>query len=116
MRSIRLGSQRMKIHITSVADLGLAVRAFRKEEGLRLDDTAGSAGVGHVFLREMERGKDTVQLGRVLKVLDELGIHLSIDIPDRAAARLNALQKTGLKPLPSRKSSAAKPTGTGDAS
>ncbi len=39
---------------------------MRHQQGLRLDDTAGSAGVGHVFWREVERGKDSVQLGRVL--------------------------------------------------
>ena len=36
--------------------------------------TACSAGVGPVFVREVERGKETVQLGRVLKLLSELGI------------------------------------------
>lgn len=92
----------MQIPIHSVAELGVAIRAVRKAQGLRLDDTAGSAGVGHVFLREVERGKETVQLGRVLQVLDELGIQLSIDIPAEALARFEALRKTGLKPLPGR--------------
>lgn len=92
----------MQLPIRSVSDLGLAVRAVRKQQGLRQDDTAGSAGVGHVFLRDVERGKETVQLGLVLKVLDELGIQLSIDIPAEALARLNGLREKGLKPLPGR--------------
>ncbi len=92
----------MQIPIQCVADLGIAVRAVRKAQGLRLDDTAGSAGVGHVFLRQVERGKETVQLGRVLQVLDELGIRLSIDIPAEALARFHSLRETGLKPLPGR--------------
>lgn len=92
----------MQIPIHSAATLGIAIRAVRKSQGLRLDDTAGSAGVGHVFLRQVERGKETVQLGRVLQVLDELGIHLTIDIPTEAAALYQALEKTGLKPLPGR--------------
>ncbi|PZO12241.1 MAG: transcriptional regulator [Burkholderiales bacterium] len=92
----------MQLPIHSVADLGIAIRAVRKEQGLRLDDTAGSAGVGHVFLREVERGKDTVQLGLVLKVLDELGIQLSIDIPVEVLPRFNELRTKGLKPLPGR--------------
>ena len=78
----------MQLPIRSVADLGMAIRAVRKDQGLRQDDTAGGAGVGHVFLRDVERGKETVQLGLVLKVLDELGIELSIDIPDEALGRL----------------------------
>ena len=92
----------MQLPIHSVSDLGMAIRAVRKEQGLRQDDTAGSAGVGHVFLRDVERGKETVQLGLVLKVLDELGIGLSIDIPGEALARLNALREKGLKPLSAR--------------
>lgn len=94
----------MQIQIQSVSDLGIAVRAVRKAQGLRQDDTAGSARVGHVFLREVERGKETVQLGLVLQVLSELGIRLSMDIPDEAMDRLKALRKKGLKPLPGRSS------------
>lgn len=83
----------MQLPIRSVADLGMAIRAVRKDQGLRQDDTAGGAGVGHVFLRDVERGKETVQLGLVLKVLDELGIELSIDIPDEALGRLTQLRE-----------------------
>ena len=93
----------MQIPIRSVAEFGIAVRAVRNQQGLRLDDTAGSAGVGHVFLREVERGKETVQLGRVLRVLHELGIRLSIDIPSEALPQLETLRKTGLKPLSTRR-------------
>lgn len=92
----------MQLPIHSVSDLGMAIRAVRKEQGLRQDDTAGSAGVGHVFLRDVERGKETVQLGLVLKVLDELGIGLSIDVPGEALPRVTALRTKGLKPLPGR--------------
>jgi hypothetical protein len=47
----------MLIPITTVAELGLLVRATRKSQGVRLDDAAGSAGVGTVFAGEVERGK-----------------------------------------------------------
>ena len=88
----------MQLSIRSVSDLGMAIRAVRKDQGLRQDDTAGSAGVGHVFLRDVERGKETVQLGLVLKVLDELGIQLTIDIPGEALPRFNELRQKGVKP------------------
>jgi transcriptional regulator with XRE-family HTH domain len=58
--------------------------AVRKESGVRQDDAAGSAGVSHVFLRELEHGKETVQFGRVLQVLDELGIQMVLEIPGAA--------------------------------
>ena len=64
----------MLVTILSPQQLGLLIRATRRTQKLRLDDTAGTAGVGHVFVREVERGKPTVQLGRVLRLLGELGI------------------------------------------
>lgn len=102
----------MQIPIHSVTDLGIAIRAVRHQQGLRLDDTAGSAGVGHVFLREVERGKETVQLGRVLQVLHELGIHLNIDIPSEALPHLEALREKGLKPLPGRRPASQRDIGS----
>lgn len=72
----------MKISIDSVDALGDAVWAVRKARRLRQDDTAGAAGVSHVFVRDVERGKPTVQLGRVLQLLSELGIEVLLDLPE----------------------------------
>lgn len=92
-------SHAMKHTIHTVADLGLLLRAVRKSQDLRLDDLAGSAGVGHVFAREVEHGKETVQMGRVLKLLEEAGLQLSVEVPSSAQAQWQALKDTGLKPL-----------------
>ncbi|TXT40386.1 MAG: hypothetical protein FD135_1328 [Comamonadaceae bacterium] len=94
----------MLIPITTVAELGMLVRATRRSQGVRLDDAAGSAGVGPVFAGEFERGKESVQLGLVLKLLDEVGLQLKVDVPDKALAELQALQAKGLRPLPRRRS------------
>ena len=92
----------MKHSIHTVADLGLILRAVRKSQGLRLDDLAGSAGVGHVFAREVEHGKET-------KLLQEAGLQLTVDIPSSALEQFEALKSTGLKPLkPRTRSSNAK--------
>ena len=90
----------MKIKITKPQDLGLLIRATRKHQKLRLDDVAGSAGLGPVFVREVERGKETVQFGRVIKLLQELGIELSADVTDDVLANFEKLQVDGVKPLP----------------
>ena len=82
----------MQVKIKSVEQLGLLIRATRKAQGVRLDDVAGSAGVGPVFARDVEHGKPTVQLGRVLQLLDELGITLTADFPDQAGPAYTALQ------------------------
>lgn len=93
----------MLITVSSPQDLGLLVRATRKTQQLRMDDLAGSAGVGPVFVREVERGKETVQLGRVLQLLSELGIALKADIPDDAVDAFEHLRLVGVKPLKPRR-------------
>lgn len=93
----------MQVKISSPQELGLLIRATRKTQKMRLDDVAGSAGLGHVFVREVERGKETVQLGRVMKLLAELGIELHADVPQDVAPVLAALKVTGVKPLKPRR-------------
>jgi len=66
--------------LTSV-DIGKAIRTARKAQGLRQDDLAGLAGVGTRFVIEVERGKETSQLGRVLHLLAVLGCDLTIGLP-----------------------------------
>ncbi|MFT4241315.1 MAG: transcriptional regulator [Acidovorax sp.] len=80
----------MHLPVRTVEDVGAAVRAVRKHSRIRQDDAAGSARVSHVFLRDLEHGKATVQLGRVLQVLDELGIHMVLEVPDEAREHLAA--------------------------
>ncbi|KAF1706972.1 transcriptional regulator [Pseudoxanthomonas sacheonensis] len=72
----------MRIPINSAEDIGTAIRTARKQQGLRQDDLAAVVGSSHVFLRDVESGKPTVQLGRVLRILQELGISLEMDFPD----------------------------------
>lgn len=92
----------MKIPINSTAELGMLVRATRRAHGLRLDDVAGSANVGPVFAGDVEHGKETVQLGRVLKLLEELGIKMIVDVPQAALPELEKLRKVGMKPRKTR--------------
>ena len=96
----------MLIKITSPQALGLLIRATRKSQKIRMDDVAGSAGVGPVFVREVERGKETVQLGRVMKLLAELGIELKADVPEAVLPAYESLQRVGVKPLKPRRAPA----------
>jgi len=94
----------MELLIKTPQELGLLVRATRKQQKIRMDDVAGSAGVGPVFVREVERGKSTVQLGRVMKLLAELGIELRADVSDEVIPAFEHLKKVGVKPLKPRRS------------
>ena len=65
----------------SPKQIGQFVRGVRRKQGLRQDQLAAAAGVGVRFLVEVERGKPTAQLGKVLAVLDALGCTLRIEPP-----------------------------------
>lgn len=82
----------MKITLHSVSDLGLALRATRKGSKVRLDDLAGIAGVSKQFVSDVEHGKPTVQLGLVLRLLNEMGLSLTVDIAPAAEQSWTALK------------------------
>lgn len=64
------------------ATLGYIIRDERKGLGLRQDQLAAASGVGLRFIVELERGKPTVQLAKVLAVLQTLGLAIQIMRPD----------------------------------
>lgn len=61
--------------------IGRLIRETRRAQGLRQDQLAGAAGVGVRFVVELEAGKPTVQLGKVLSVFEALGCTLRIATP-----------------------------------
>jgi len=71
----------MKTLVRSVLDIGAAIRKKRKEDGLTLVDAAGLCNVNYRFLSDLENGKSTAQLGKVLQVLHAIGIE--IELKDR---------------------------------
>lgn len=79
----------------NVAAIGQIIRDERKELGLRQDELAAASGVGLRFLVELERGKPTVQMGKVLDVISALGCEFQIRRPDGIviAARAVAPEK-----------------------
>ena len=64
--------------ITTAEDFGKAIRAARKRLGLTLAECAGANGVGMRFLSELERGKETAELGLALRVAASLGLSLRV--------------------------------------
>jgi HTH-type transcriptional regulator/antitoxin HipB len=62
--------------ISDSKQLGKAIRDQRKAVGLTQLDAAGLCGVGERFLSELERGKTTAELGKVLQVITRLGLRL----------------------------------------
>ena len=67
--------------VNAPRDVGVAVRGRRKDLGMSQADLAARAGVSRRWLSAFEAGKPSVELGIVLKVLDALGLRLSVDHP-----------------------------------
>lgn len=57
----------------------MAVRAARKAHGLAQAELAGLAGTGPRFVSELERGKPSAEMGKVLDVLAVLGLRLVLE-------------------------------------
>lgn len=58
--------------------LGESVRERRKQLRLTQRQLADLSGCGPDFLYDLERGKPTVQLGKLVAVLDALGLKLQV--------------------------------------
>lgn len=69
----------MKYKIATAADIGAAIRKKRKDDGLTLADAAALCGVGYRFMSDLENGKATAQMGKVLQVLNALGLDVYIE-------------------------------------
>lgn len=65
--------------ISSPAELGAAVRAERKRQGLTQGELAEYCGVGINFVSSVERGKETVELGKALRLVQMLGLDLVVE-------------------------------------
>ena len=64
--------------ITSVAQLGELMRAVRKSQKLTLEKVSGLTNISMRFLSELERGKETAEIGKVLKALRTLGLEVIV--------------------------------------
>lgn len=67
--------------LNTVKAIGMRIREIRKAQGVSQETLAGLAGTGQRYVSELERGKETIRVREMLKVLDALGC--GIYIPDR---------------------------------
>jgi HTH-type transcriptional regulator / antitoxin HipB len=64
--------------IQTADELGRLVRAHRKAKQLTLETVAGLGDVSIRFLSEFERGKETAEIGKILKALKTLGLEVIV--------------------------------------
>lgn len=84
----------MHIPIDTPEQLGRVVRTVRRAQRIRQDDLAPMVGASHVTLMNIERGKGSVGIGRVMEVLHELGIRVHVDVPPGLQAQVEQALRT----------------------
>ena len=71
----------MKIELTNASQLAEIVRRERKRQKVSQIRLSQLADVGTRFVRDLEDGKETVRLDKVLAVLETLGIAVELSSP-----------------------------------
>ena len=69
------------IVMTNMKELGALVAKVRKAQGISQLELSQAADVGRRFVVELESGKETLQAGKMLKVVSMLGIGISFSEP-----------------------------------
>ncbi len=65
----------------TIREIGEFVAATRKSQGATQLDLAQMAGVGRRCVVELEAGKESLHIGKVLRVLETLGVGLRLEEP-----------------------------------
>jgi len=64
--------------ISTAHELGKLIRTYRSSQQFTLERVAGITNIGMRFLSELERGKETAQLGKVIQIINQLGLEMII--------------------------------------
>jgi transcriptional regulator with XRE-family HTH domain len=82
MQTETQGGNHGPFRIYTADSLGAAIRHYRTEAGLTQAELAERAGLHRTYLSDLERGKETEQVKRILRVLRQLGIRMTLDRAD----------------------------------
>ncbi|HEY9777004.1 MAG TPA: helix-turn-helix domain-containing protein [Planktothrix sp.] len=74
----------MKKRVQSVEELAQFIRTHRKATGMTQVDLAGASGLGPRFVGDLERGKQTCEIGKTIHLLEMLGIRIEVSAPTDA--------------------------------
>ncbi len=66
----------------TAALIGPAIRHFRKQAGLTQVQLANQTGLAVSYLSRLENGQETEQLRRIVKLLKQLGVRMTLGHED----------------------------------
>lgn len=64
--------------VYDATSFGAAIREFRSQRGLSQEQLATLCGVSRPYLSDLERGKVTEQLERLVRILELLGVDITL--------------------------------------
>jgi len=65
----------------TTAQIGELIRNTRKKLGVTQRDLALTSGTGMRFIIDLEKGKETCEIGKALAILNTLGIKITLTPP-----------------------------------
>jgi transcriptional regulator with XRE-family HTH domain len=68
--------------IYTADSFGAAIKHYRKQAGLSQAELAERSGLNRTYLSSLERGKETEQLHRLVHVLKQLGLRMTVQKAD----------------------------------
>jgi len=80
--------------ITGTQDLGNTLRAARHEQHLSQHELAQRCGCSQRLVSELERGKQTAEVGKALSLLTALGLSLVVQSESPAGTGREAVDQT----------------------
>jgi len=68
----------LRFRVSDAASFGTAVREFRLRRGLSQTELSELTGLHRSYLSDLERGRTTEQLERLVAVLGRLGVRITL--------------------------------------
>lgn len=78
---IPIGNNQGNARMTTMKEIGAFIAKTRKEQGVSQLELSQAADTGRRFIVELEGGKDTIRAGKLLRVLDALGVDINLTSP-----------------------------------
>lgn len=72
------------------AQIGELIRHTRKSLGVTQKNLALTSGTGLRFVIELEKGKETCEIGKALRILQTLGIRMTLTPPPAVAPKADS--------------------------
>jgi transcriptional regulator with XRE-family HTH domain len=75
-------SQQQPYRLYTGASVGPAIRHFRLQAGVTQAELADQVGISPSYLSRLENGRETEQLRRIVAILKQLGVRMTLQVED----------------------------------